>query len=216
MMKEVTLQKKKKSAHVPTFHHWGPGQCWHHRRCLPSDDNPAPSQTRPQSVQCQSVGSGCKRRRHIQSSHAFNLCSIHTSSNNTQMPHSILPCLQTVLNTHLFKQYPNATFNPPMPSNCVKYTPLQTTPQQTISSPFSPFVLSDGLPAPRPQRWSLLKDHDSAPMRGCGHCHYPHFIVSSQDVQANAKWLSCSEYHARVTFSCSNLHDMTNFVTEIL
>ena len=44
---------------------------------------------------------------HIQSSHAFKLCSIHTSSNNT----------------------PNATFNPPMPSNCVKYTPLQTIPQ---------------------------------------------------------------------------------------
>ena len=191
MMKEVTLRKKK-SAHVPMFHHWGLGQCWRHRWCLPSDDNPVPLQTRPQSVQCQSVGSGCKRRRHIQCSHAFDLCSIHTSSNNT----------------------PNVTFNPPRPSTCVKHTPLQTTPQQMISCPFSPFVSSDGLPAPCPQRWSLSKDHDSAPMRGCGHCHYPHFIVSSQDVQANAKWL-CSEYHARITFSCSNLHDMTNFITEI-
>ena len=130
---------------------------------------------------------------HIQSSHAFNLCSIHTSSNNT----------------------PNVTFNSPRPSTCVKHTPLQTTPQQMISCPFSPFVSSDGLPAPCPQRWSLSKDHDSAPMRGCGHCHYPHFIVSSQDVQANAKWLLCSEYHARITFSCSNLHDMTNFINEI-
>ena len=34
------------STSLETTQSWGPGQCWCHRQCLPSDDNPVPSETR--------------------------------------------------------------------------------------------------------------------------------------------------------------------------
>ena len=54
-----------------------------------------------------------------------------------------------------------------------------------------------------------------APIRGYWHCHYWHLTGSSQKFGARAKCLFCLESHVWFIFVYSNLHDMTNSVTEI-
>ena len=38
---------------------------------------------------------------------------------------------------------------------------------------------------------------------------------SCQNIGANTKCLLCKKFHIRIAFSCSNLHDMTNSISEI-
>ena len=110
-------------------------------------------------------------------------------------------------------------------------TYLQMTPIFQAWNLWPPATRRHELRQPRQRRDPLACAHAALPLvwaaitlqwwcntaliRGNWRCHHWHLIGSSQNTGTYTECLLCYESHVKVTFRCSNLHDMTNSIFEI-